>query len=179
MKRLFLLTIAFVFLFSGTVCVLPVDGLVAYYALDGNAQDSSGNDRDGTEHNGITYVDGALGQGAYFDGSYDYIDVPDGLFPEVIVSAFISYGLDHVPANDRGYLTVSAVDGWSSVRENFKLTLEQVDGSVRFGGYFHEWGDQGDGTYKLYPETRILSGEAVQQDLFYHVATSYDGNTHK
>jgi len=120
------------------------------------------------------------GQGASFDGLDDYIDVPDGLFPEVTVSAFISYGLDYVPANDRDYLTVSAVDGWSHGAENFKIAVEQEpDGSVQFAGYFHEWVDQGDGTYKSYPETRILSGESIEEDLFYHVATSYDGTTHR
>ena len=54
------------------------EGLVAYYPLNGNADDLSGNGYDGIEQNGVSYVDGVCGQAASFDGIDDFIDLPDG-----------------------------------------------------------------------------------------------------
>jgi hypothetical protein len=48
-------------------------GLVAYYPFDGNANDFSGNGRNGTEYNGITYAPGIKGQAANFNGTNAYI----------------------------------------------------------------------------------------------------------
>jgi len=66
--------------------------LVAYYALDGDAADSSGNGYHGTEideraptgaapgTDGLTYVAGIDGQGLQLDGLYEYVDfgIPAG-----------------------------------------------------------------------------------------------------
>ena len=55
-------------------------GLVAYYPFDGNANDLSGYSRNGTEHNGVTYVPGVKGQAASFSGINAYIKASsDGL----------------------------------------------------------------------------------------------------
>jgi len=51
------------------------NGLVAHYEFEGDAKDSSGNGNDGTEHGGVTYVDGIIGKAAKFDGVDDYVDV--------------------------------------------------------------------------------------------------------
>lgn len=54
-------------------------GLVAYYPFDGNANDLSGNNRNGTAVNGVTYVPGVKGQAANFNGT-SYIGASsDGL----------------------------------------------------------------------------------------------------
>lgn len=55
-------------------------GLVAYYPFNGNANDASGNNRNGTLVNGTTFgLDrfGAPNSSASFDGIDDYIRVPD------------------------------------------------------------------------------------------------------
>lgn len=54
------------------------DGLVAYYPLDGDANDYSGNRYNGTAFNGITYVSGIKGQAAYFDGIDQFITATQG-----------------------------------------------------------------------------------------------------
>lgn len=51
-------------------------GLVAHYPFNGNAIDASGNNYHGTEHNGVSYVDGLIGQAASLDGVDDYITLP-------------------------------------------------------------------------------------------------------
>ncbi|MCK4998662.1 MAG: SUMF1/EgtB/PvdO family nonheme iron enzyme [Anaerohalosphaera sp.] len=53
------------------------DGLVAYYPFDADADDASGNGYDGTEQGGVSYVSGVSGQAASFDGSSDYVSIPD------------------------------------------------------------------------------------------------------
>lgn len=53
-------------------------GLIAYYKLDGDADDSSGNGHHGTPSSGVTFSAGRKGQAAFFDGSTELrITVPD------------------------------------------------------------------------------------------------------
>ncbi len=55
----------------------PLDvGLVAYYPLDGNANDASGNGNHGAELGGLSFAPGKVGRSALFDGTDDYIQVP-------------------------------------------------------------------------------------------------------
>ena len=50
------------------------DGLIAYYPLDGNTNDASGNGHNGTKYGNTSFtVEAMLGKSAYFDGSGDYI----------------------------------------------------------------------------------------------------------
>ena len=48
--------------------------LLAHYALDGNATDSSGNGYDGVENGDPTYGDGVENQAIYLDGIGDFVD---------------------------------------------------------------------------------------------------------
>jgi hypothetical protein len=51
------------------------DGLVAYYALENDANDSSGNGLDGTIVGDPMFVEGAIGMGLQLDGVDDYVDL--------------------------------------------------------------------------------------------------------
>jgi hypothetical protein len=51
------------------------NGLVAHYEFEGNANDSSGNENHGTEHGGVSYVDGVIGKAGNFDGIDNFIEV--------------------------------------------------------------------------------------------------------
>ena len=44
------------------------NGLIAHYEFEGNANDSSGNENNGTEHGEISYVNGVLGLASSFNG---------------------------------------------------------------------------------------------------------------
>jgi len=59
--------------------VVPVDpgtdGLVAYYALENDANDSSGNGLDGIIIGDPNFVEGAVGMGLQLDGVDDYVDL--------------------------------------------------------------------------------------------------------
>jgi hypothetical protein len=50
-----------------------MEGLVAYYPLDGDGRDSSGNGYDCTGHNGVAFGSGRVGQAAVFDGIDDFL----------------------------------------------------------------------------------------------------------
>ena len=55
-------------------------GLVAYYPLNGNANDASGNGNNGTVNGGITWVadyNGNAGKAAHFNGTNGYISIPN------------------------------------------------------------------------------------------------------
>ncbi|MFY0690209.1 MAG: cadherin domain-containing protein [Cyclobacteriaceae bacterium] len=60
-----------------TVYASKSEGLVAYYPLDGNANDSTGNGNDGTVYNAVDSTDrfGMADNAYYFDGVDDYIDM--------------------------------------------------------------------------------------------------------
>ena len=46
-------------------------GLIAHYEFEGNANDSSGNGHNGTEHGEIVYVDGVIGKAAKFNNVHN------------------------------------------------------------------------------------------------------------
>jgi len=53
------------------------NGLVAHYPFDGNARDASGYGNHGVLQGNVTFVDGKVGQAAFFNGEKDYISVAD------------------------------------------------------------------------------------------------------
>jgi len=61
--------------------IREIDGVVGSWHFDEGsgttAYDSSGNDNDGTLINGPTWVDGKFGKALQYDGSDDYVEVPD------------------------------------------------------------------------------------------------------
>jgi len=58
------------------------NGLIAHYEFEGNANDSSGNGNNGTEHGGVSYVDSVIGKGISLDGINDYVSISESLsFP--------------------------------------------------------------------------------------------------
>lgn len=73
--------------------VVPAEGLVVYYPLDGNSNDESGNNRNGTPFN-LSYTSNRYGQSnkaGYFNGVSSYVSLP-GVFgdcSEMTFSAWI------------------------------------------------------------------------------------------
>jgi len=64
------------------------DGLVAFYALDGDASDSSGNELHGTLVGDAAFVEGQVGMALELDGDGDYVD--GGSPPELVITEAIS-----------------------------------------------------------------------------------------
>jgi hypothetical protein len=149
---------------------ITTDGFAAYYSFDGNADDKSGEENDGFEYGGIEYIDGMLGEAAKFDGNNDFIDIPDSFFTEVTVSAFVRYDRDYIPPNDRGYKSISIVDGWTD-RENFVLGIREENSQIMFTAGFHDYLDLN----TCYQEIHVDSDTTLGSGAFYHTAMTYDG----
>jgi hypothetical protein len=66
---------------AAALCVAPslshAGTLVAHWALDGDALDTSGNHYDATAHGNVAYTAGMYGQAAQFHGNGDYLQVPN------------------------------------------------------------------------------------------------------
>jgi len=152
--------------------------LAAHYRLDGNASDSSGNNRNGVAKGGASYVDGVSGQALHLDGFDDYVAIRDISYAasdltQVTVSAWIrtsSPADQHIASFDRneywrlqlaGEAGGPGLLGWSVMTSS-----GQVDyGSARRvddGQWHHVAGVFDNGTLTMYidagPEASVFGG---------------------
>ncbi len=141
-------------------------GLVAYYPLNGNANDESGNGNHGSENGEIEYIDGRTGQAAKFDGTDDYILVPDNdtldLSDAMTITAWIKSESTSGPRvivskwNDNSW-DYSYIFKDHNYSDKLRITLTK--GGLR--------GDLGD-----------LTGAAfIPLETWIHVAATYDSDT--
>lgn len=77
------------------------NGLVAYYPLNGNANDVSGNGRNGTAFNGLSYVPDRSGSVAHFNGSSQYISLPNSISNHVDLS--VTFWVKTSASNPNGF----------------------------------------------------------------------------
>jgi hypothetical protein len=120
-----------------------LNGLVAHYEFEGNANDSSGNENHGTEHGGVSYVDGIIGKAGSFDGIDDYIDT--GVQPKSVNNSYsfwvkanrIDYGTQNNLENSSHILEQWGATGYGNA--SFALYLQQ--GKLNLTSYTGtEWG---------------------------------------
>lgn len=124
-------------------------GLVAYYALDGSANDTSGNGNNGTPTLvGVTWTTGVLGGGVHLDGT-GYIRVPDSPSLDLSGASGITFSafVRVAPSSDQfGILAKESNSSFSStiayeflVREppTGLTTMLVSDGSGNSNGYFY------------------------------------------
>ncbi len=126
-----------------------VEGLVAYYPLEGKALDVSGNGHDGSAIGGVSYGPGHSGAGsqaAVFDGQDGYISIPAS--PEILNirhytlafwSRIYSYSMDeshYTPLISKWYSDGSSSGAWN-------VQLNRIDGIISM---FHSY----DGGYSIY-----------------------------
>jgi len=137
-------------------------GLVGYYRLENNAQDSSGQGHHGTAANAPTYVAGQTGQGMLFNGSNQYVDL--GTWD---------------PSADTGQLTVALWANWNGLsgsyqgligkRDTWSATemMWNIEANVDTGalGFFREGSGPDNGNFVL------------PVDQWTHVAATFDGTT--
>ena len=84
---------------TGAATAVPTAGLVAYYPFDVDALDASGNNNNGLINGGVSFVTGAVGKGAKFNGinsagggqNPDYIRVPNSSSLQFTNAMTVSY----------------------------------------------------------------------------------------
>ena len=140
------------------------DGLMAYYPLDIDALDASGNGNDGTLNGDPQWVDGKIGGALEMDGG-DFVDVPGAadINPESITLAT--------------WINFSTVDGADMERQDYLSRGDDYAFSL------HEWGFR-DGTEAEGKISAIvtsaggwtvLSGSTlVEPETWYHTTLTYD-----
>ena len=167
------------FAFINALMLVPVpvdpgtDGLVAYYPLENDVLDSSGNGNNGTIVGAPTFVDGPVGLGMAmeFDGE-SYVDV--GNDASLDITGPISMGIWIRPGADdpEGQGTEAAVmakaDSGSSPPWSWQ---------VRYG-----WNSPQPYmafTFNTSPRAWVYVGENLERDEWAHIACSHDGATLK
>jgi hypothetical protein len=137
------------------------EGLLAHYALDGNATDSSGNGNDGIIMGDPNFVDGVAGQAIDPDGDGDYIDCGSNPL----------FGMQ-----ETNEMTVATWVTIRSVAHQWAVIVAKGEYSWRVGiakqdPIFHfgiAWG--------LLSDTTFFDGiTAVGFDEWHHVAAVFDG----
>jgi hypothetical protein len=143
------------------------DGLVAYYALENNTDDSSGNNLHGTIVGNTAFVEGPAGYGMAmeFDGE-SYVDC--GFDPRLDITGPISMSIWIQPGTDGSIETAplckaDSVRGWSwQLRYGWNTDKPTIMG-FQFNGT--------DGRVWVYVNEELAIGE------WYHIAGAHDGET--
>jgi hypothetical protein len=154
-------------------CVEPPSGLVRWWPGDGDADDIVGANH-GTLQNGATFANGVVGQAFSFDGVDDFVSVPH-----------------EAQQNIREALTI---DAWVMKKGPCQrlncivLIKEDVpapgENDLRYGLLIFDEGGVAPGRVSLSLNTAIwedvvISNTVLQDNVWYHVAGTYDGNIAK
>jgi len=136
------------------------DALVAYYPLDNDVLDGSGNGNDGTIFGNPTFVEGVDGMALKFDGAGDYVDCGSNpilaITDAVSISAWIkvaAQGLDHKIGGNQ--------DGTNG---GYKMTVfnnNRVEFEIRTA------------TNSAVLNRNVAGGTEIEVDVWYHVAGVY------
>ncbi len=154
---------------SGELWSFTTSGkLVGWWKFDGNANDSSGNDNNGTEIGDLTYVAGRIGQAISFDGEGDRIEVPAtvGGNPELFPAKAIS-------ASAWVRTTASANATYSLVRHEFHFTpLQTYAGSAHAAAFTNQ-----DGSRTLHLTSYDWS--KINDGRWHHCVVTYNNGIHE
>jgi len=135
-------------------------GLVAYYALEGNVEDSSGNGHHGTAVGNPVYVPGQVGSGLIFDGTG---------------AQYVSLGTLN-PSEATGRLSVSLWANWNGLSGQYQGLIGKRDSWAAADMMWQIEANIDTGIVRLQregiadiPTTALPIGE------WYHVAITFDG----
>ncbi len=132
------------------------DGLVAWYELENDANDSSPNELDGTENGTPFYAAGPVGQAMSFDGFDDYVDCGTNSAFDLTDSVSVTC-----------WIKVTAFD------KSWQAIVTKGDNSWRI----HRWSG-GNGINWAHSGLSPLSmggGTNVNDGAWHHIAGTYDG----
>jgi len=135
-------------------------GLVAHWAFDGDATDSTGNGHDGTEQNGPIYVVGQFKQAIEVDGSSSHMTVPH--------SDDLSFGPSDAYSVVAWIYPTRLPNSWAGVVTKGRDTGDWYGIWINGG---NNWVFGHDGNNQI--------GSAVVADTWTHVAVTYDNGQKK
>lgn len=145
-----------------------VNGPIAWYPLNGNAQDSTGNGNHGTIVGAVSFTDrsGAAGKALNFDGIDDYVDLGDR-FNSLVLPFSISIWVYKPPTSGGEYRSLLATD--NEVGHFAGVYFQFEPGNVLSINY-------GDGTGATATSRRSLTSNASPMvGAWMHVAATVRG----
>ena len=152
-------------------CVEPPSQLVSWWPGDGDADDIVG-DNQGTLHNGVTFAVGVVGQAFSFDGVDDFVSVPheasQNIREALTIDAWI---MKKGPCQRLNCIVL--------MKEDVSAPGEQA---LRYGLLIFDEGGIAPARASLSLNTGIwedvvISNTVLQDNVWYHVAGTYDGST--
>lgn len=110
-----------------TIVVKAAPKFGAYYRFDDNANDSTGNNNNGTAFNGPVYTAGQFGQAIDLDGSNDYVKLPGGVVDSVdfTIACWVNW--------DGGNAWQRIFDFGNNTSQYMFLSPNGPGGTLRFG----------------------------------------------
>ena len=175
MRRFFwvLSVIVMVCFFSGFAHAGINDGLVAYYPFNGNADDDSGNGKNGTVMGATLTTDrfGNANSAFSFDGVDDYIDI--GSFPINFDYTTVSFWIKTTKGlNNLGVLTIGGLDkNIGGIQVAVGNVLDgHTENKIKFAFRDNKW-TSAEGKYPF-----LESSTTVSDGEWHHITFVYDGN---
>jgi len=140
-------------------------GLVAYYAMDNNVEDGSGNGHHGTHQGSPQWAEGVTGSALQFSGSTDYVEVTDASGLHITNAITIAVWSKANTFGDWRGFVVKGVDSSPYAMQMWG------DGSLRFGW---NYGTPGAGAVG---SGLVNSNGKMPLEEWAHLAVTYDGAT--
>jgi len=171
-KKIFLFTAVLCFLLAGTTAKAVDPNLLAHYEFEGNANDSSGNNFNGTASGDTHYVTGKVGQAVDFDGVGDYIAVTGAITGTGVRAFTIAVWLNYRAHTSEVWAPIFAHDGWAYGYVHFQISREYGDVWVETGisgcepdppGYYNNFGSE-------------FTYQAEDYGVWHHIAAVYDAD---
>lgn len=141
----------------------PSSQLVAYYPLDGNANDASGNGNNGIVYNAASAT-GKISQGYRFDGSYDNITIPDSSTLDVTSGLTIQSWIYPTAITDWDYVVSKAVSTYGSPYIIYAIGFYSSTSRLRF-------------VISINNVQYQVFSQVIQPNQWYHVAGTYSDTT--
>lgn len=156
---------------SGTIFsqVNIQQGLVAYYPFNGNTNDSTSNNNDGTIVGTVTPVANRLNtpnSSYFFDGNNSYIDVPAATSIQPTSAVSVSAWLNTTDKTYWNFAVCKRLNHSVSPGESYLLASTSGNSST------WQWAVSSSST-----EYTLVSNELVEENVWKHLVGTFDGDT--
>ena len=152
---------------GGGVWAALTDGLVAYWPLEGNLADDTGNGHDGTSSGGLSYIPGKIDQAVRFDGNWG-TGVQTGTWDPGAVNGQFSiscWARHRLGGASRWQGLVGKRNSWDRQEAYWYIEMDETeDRTARNGLYFAS------------PEGSAWTNQALDADQWRHVVATYDSS---
>jgi hypothetical protein len=157
---------------------VPISGLVAYYPLDGNGNDLSGNNNTLIPNGFLSYTQNYSGNSnsaCHFPNGNDYFLTPSSSwslinnFPQGSVSFWVKIDSQHVSGHYFGIGNSFIVKQKNGVGEDLFFGMQDGTTKIRM---------QVTGVFPSAPGADIIGSTSLLPNIWYHVVGTWDGVYH-